>query len=56
MEYRPRYLYAELASAIDARKRCAKTDGHMTMKNPEWFDKHTERNAPRPENKQEETK
>ena len=31
-----RYLYSELAAAVDARRRCASTP------NNEWFDKHTE--------------
>ena len=39
MEYRPRYLYAELSAAVQARKNCAKPkpDGNL-----EWFDNWTE--------------
>lgn len=49
-----RYLYSELAAAIEARRNCSQQkaapsplpDGYVAkaeMVNPEWFDKHTER-------------
>ena len=38
-----RYLYAELASAIEARQNCARLTPDNAMHNPEWFDRWTER-------------